>query len=189
MERCSSVAQPESPIVYELDAADLIVSVNEAWENFARNNDGGSLTREAVLNKPLWSFIVHLETSQLYRAILQRVRTGRTIQFAYRCDAPQIRRFMSMEVSLLKSIFVQFESRIIRVESREPVRLLDATVERTATLLTVCGWCKKVRRTNGAWAEVEEVIVEMDLFNKEQMPQLTHGMCEDCYTMIIKAIE
>jgi hypothetical protein len=53
----------------------------------------------AVIGFLLWDFICHPETKQLFHDLLKKVReTGRPVTFPYRCDSPDCRRFMELEI-------------------------------------------------------------------------------------------
>jgi hypothetical protein len=179
----------DSPLRYKINPSDHIISVNDAWLAFAHNNDGDMLTREGVINHLLWDFIVDEETANLYSIMLEKVRAGETIRFKFRCDSAQSRRFMKMEISLLADKSVQFESRIIREESREAVKLLDVKVVRTQEFLTICGWCKKLKNLEGSWVEIEEAIADRELFHKKEIPKLTHGICSVCYENVLSTMD
>jgi hypothetical protein len=185
----SILSQSESSINYIIDASDRLISVNDAWLSFTCNNDGGLLTREAVLNQSLWDFIVNEEAVNLYIIILEKVRAGKVIRFKFRCDSPQSRRFMEMEISLLGNAFVQFKSQVMREESREVVNLLDVKASRTQEFLTICSWCNRLKTLDERWIEIEEIIVERELFYKDEVPKLTHGICIDCYENVVRSID
>jgi len=60
---------------------------------------------------------------------------------------------------------VEFESRIVRQELREHVRLMNPSVERGKRFVSICGWCKKIALPNGQWVEVEEAVRVLNLFH------------------------
>jgi hypothetical protein len=43
----------------------------------------------------------------------------------------------------------------------------------------MCGWCKRVSVRN-TWVEVEDAVLELRLFEREVLPDLTHGICPGC---------
>ena len=88
--------------IWILDADDKIVRVNDAWLAFAAENTAPQLTASVVLDQSIWRFIQGQETSYLYQQIFRRVRAGQSpVTFPFRCDSPDCRRFMEMELSLL----------------------------------------------------------------------------------------
>ncbi|RMF84814.1 MAG: hypothetical protein D6736_18575 [Nitrospinota bacterium] len=170
-----------SPFIHRIDAEDRIIFVNEAWLAFAQQNDASHLTREAVLGQPLWCFIAGEETQHLYTLLLSQVRsTGQRRWIPFRCDSPDRRRFMEMEIALCAPGEVQFTSWLLREEVRPPLPLFEAKQERSPTLLTLCSWCKKVKISPTEWIEVEEAIRRLDLFADPHPPRITHGICPSC---------
>jgi hypothetical protein len=82
---------------------------------------------------------------------------------------------------------VEFESRIVRQELREHVRLMNPSVERGKRFVSICGWCKKIALPNGQWVEVEEAVRVLNLFDEPQLPTLTHGICGECTASFLKS--
>jgi hypothetical protein len=63
--------------------------------------------------------------------------------------------------------------------------LLASDSLRSTELLRSCGWCKRVDVGGGEWAEVEEAVVRLRLFDLPKLPLLTHGMCEGCQARML----
>ena len=168
---------------YRIDSTDTIVSVSDNWCTFADANAwGSSLRAEDVVGHKLWDFIQDPETQHLYRELFRRVREGlpsRTIPF--RCDSPSERRYLDLFIESLPDEQIQMTSKILRTEPRDPVRLLDVDTPRSTELVTVCSMCKKIKVLPGQWAEIEEGLAHLRLFEADQIPQLTHGLCPSCY--------
>ena len=87
-------------------------------------------------------------------------------------------------------------NRVLRIEFREPISLLDTGARRSRKLLSVCSWCKKIRVEQAGgpghaarWLEVEEAIAELGLFEPEILPELSHEVCEDCYRLVIHQLQ
>lgn len=176
-----SFAHHPTTFLYQIDAADKLVFVDEPWLSFARENDAAQLTRAVVLQQPLWNYITDAETRHLYQAMLARVRTDAIqIKLPFRCDSPTQRRFMEMAISQTADGFIQFDTRIVKQEQREPVGLLDIGRKRSDEILTMCGWCKKVEVRPEQWLEAEEAVAHLKLFDSRRLPQLSHGICDLC---------
>jgi len=167
--------------IWIIDDADKIVHVNDDWLAFAQENTAPQLTASLVLDQPIWRFIQGQETSYLYRQIFRRVRAGKSpVKFPFRCDSPDCRRFMEMELSLLPGNAIQFMAHILREEWRDPVDLLDASRDSTREFLKICSWCKKINIPGRGWGEIEAAIVALDLFGHHPMPRMTHTICDAC---------
>jgi hypothetical protein len=171
--------------IWIIDAADKLVYVNDDWLAFAGENTTPQLTASLVLDQPIWRFIQGKETSYLYQQIFSRVREGRSpVTFPFRCDSPDCRRFMEIHLSLLPGDAIQFFSRILREEWRDPLGILDASRDRSREFLKICSWCKKIFIPGWDWGEIEVAIEPLDLFGHQSMPQLTHTICDSCYTAV-----
>lgn len=179
----------EPTIVYRVNHQDEITYVNEAWLQFAACNNGLHLLLDDVLQRPLWDFITDVTTRQLYRDALQRARAGRPIRFHFRCDAPDLRRWLEMRIAMADEGDIEFQTRLIDAEPRPAVSLLSPLARRTDDPLKICGWCKKVALEGGAWVEVEEAVEQLGLFDAVVLPLLSHGICEPCYQDMCETLE
>jgi hypothetical protein len=168
-------------ILYRLNDEDQIIFVNNAWDEFATANEGEHLARGHVLRRYLWDFITDSTTQQLYRDVLKRVRSGRPVRFGFRCDSPDRRRLMEMDILPKENRAIEFRTRTVAEERREPQVLLEVHQNRNDELLRMCSWCKKVD-IGGDWAEVEDAVARLRLFEQAVLPNLTHGICETCFT-------
>lgn len=177
-------------IHYRIDAENRISSVSDSWSEFALDNGSAKLRREDVVGTSLWDWIADPETEQLYRTLIERVRTtGRKLSVPFRCDAPELRRFMQLQISVTKNDFIDLEAQVAREEKRETQRLLDPTQPRGDELIRMCGWCKKVPVADDRWLEVEDAITELGLFEAASIPQISHTVCPDCFATTMAAIE
>lgn len=176
-------ATASATLVYEIDASDRLVAVNDAWTAFAVASDAPELAAPGVLGVCLWDAITDPSTGDLYRTLLTRVRRGEVIEYFYRCDGPAARRDMSMRVAL-DGPRVRFTSRLDTASDRSPQLLLDRRAPRSGELLRVCGWCKKVAVTDDRWEEVEVAIPQLGLQAAHTLPALTHGICPACFDRV-----
>jgi len=171
--------QPVS-LVYRIDSHNRITWVNETWTDFARENHGKGVLPERVIGTNLFASLSDDRVQGLYAVILKRVRTGVTVEFSYRCDAPDRRREFAMTVRPLKDFGIEFMSTMTGEEIRPSVPLLEPGHPRTRTLLPVCSWCQKIATPDGRWLPVEEAVTVLQLDKAEQLPDITHGICEAC---------
>ena len=173
---------------YRIDRDDRIVSVDVPWLAFARENDLSDLDEAAVLGRPVLAFISDAETRHLYELAFARVRaTGRGIVLPFRCDSPTLRRYMELDISALSDAGLSLVGRLLWIEERPHVALLDVTTPRTRASLVICSWCKRVRMPDG-WREVEHAVAQLRLFDSALLPQLTHGICEACRDRVLGAL-
>jgi hypothetical protein len=178
------------PIVYSMDASDCIVSVNAAWAEFARANDGAHLLEPDILGRRLWDLISDPSTQEIYRGLVGRVRQGVTsVRFGFRCDAPGRRRLLQMAMSPLKNEGVRFEVIPLVLQDRPAVPLLQASVARGEDVMRICGWCKRIPGSDGAWLEIEDAVRSLNLFDEAPLPDLTHGICPACNATMMAAMD
>lgn len=180
--------QSGSNIIYRINGDDLIVFVNEAWDRFALRNDAPDLVGANVLERSLWDFIDDETTCQLYKDILAIVRTGKILHFNFNCDSPDRIRFMEMIISAEKNGGIQFQTKTLQTRARPPESLLDRNARRTQGFLHICSWCKAIETGQEEWKDVEEAISILDLFKRDKLPHLTHGICDSCYLRISEKI-
>jgi hypothetical protein len=166
---------------YRIDGWDHIVEIGGAWESFAAENDGRAVAAANVLGRPLWDFITGPTTVLIWRQVLDHVRQiGVSVRFSYRCDSPQLRRFMRMAVSPQPKGGVLFESQLFRTEPRRMplhVRLGDsATVAR-------CSLCNFLQ-VRGVWTDVVDA-VEIGLVMDQDLPVVVaYGICPRCRNLL-----
>lgn len=171
--------------VYCIDCRDHITAVNDAWREFAIENGAAGLAHDTVVGRSLWSYVTDTETLHLYQQMLRRLRTNRqSIHVPFRCDAPALRRYMELEMTVADDDSVCFTAEIVRLEPRAPVALLDDLQTRRDGLLRMCSWCKKVELDDKTWADVEEAVKRLRIFDQARLPYITHGMCDACFARL-----
>lgn len=170
--------------IHTVGTTGVIVAVNQEWLEFAKENDAPELVREAVVGRPLWDFMTDRETRHISRLLFEKaLRSGESITIPYRCDSPGIKRFLEMEIVPMKDGTVEFRSSYLKFEPRTPVSLLDRGASRGGEFITICSWCRRVRLAN-EWVELDEAVRRLDLFSSASLPQLSHGICQDCNRLV-----
>lgn len=183
---------PTETIIYRIDRDDRIVSVNAAWDAFASANAGHAVAGDRVVGRGLFEFIGDATTRALYRQMLARIRGGRDMRFTFRCDSPECRRLMEMQVRRADdSGGVEFRSEALEERPRPPVWVSQAdgaTDPDDRVPLRVCGWCNRVD-VAGAWLELEEAMPRLGILEEAAPPDLTHGICEACFEKMAAELE
>lgn len=173
---------PTGVVEYIVQPDCTVVEIDGDWDQFALANAGGGLLAADVVGRDLRDFVSGPATRLVYEALIERVaRTRAAVQFTFRCDAPELRRHMRMEVVGEGSDNVRFTSRIVREEPRPAQALLTADADRSDLTIVMCSWCKRVK-LGDSWVEVEEYVERTGLMEEERFPQLSHGLCPDCAT-------
>jgi len=127
-------------------------------------------------------FIAGPETRYIFDRILARARDGVGMTLPFRCDSPTERRHMSLTVTSLGRNEVEFRSRLVEAQPRDSIAVLEPDPPRSESLITLCSWCNR-GRIGDRWAEIEEVVAELRLFDAV-VPKLTHGMCPTCVALV-----
>jgi len=173
--------------IYQVDNDDVIISINRDCLDFARENSAGNINQTDIIGTCLWQFISDSETIHIYQTLLQKVRNGCfPLQISYRCDSPEKRRLMEMTITRCSNDTIEFQNQILTEETRKSIPLLNPDQPRNNALISMCGWCKKVK-TNIGWLEIEDAILSLNLFEKEILPQISHGICSFCKTHLISS--
>jgi hypothetical protein len=121
--------------------------------------------------------------------LLQRARDSlSTVRFKFRCDAPAERRLLEMEIIPRADGSIEFQTNLITTQPRDEVSLLDRRSGRSDLLLKICGWCMRVQ-VNDSWLTIEDAITELRLFEAPRLPNVTHGMCPECYEGMLATLE
>ena len=178
-----------SDLCYELNAHDEISSVNEEWLRFALANDGEPLRASQILGRPLWHFIGDQETQHIYRLLHRRVRAdGAPVRLCFRCDAPDRRRLLELEISAGPERRLIYRVRTLREQERQPVPLLEPHRPRSEHFVTICAWCERVAVPPHGWLAIEAAIAVLPQLAEPRPPQLTHGVCEVCAQALHNAL-
>lgn len=121
--------------------------------------------------------------------LVRRLREdGREVVLPFRCDSPELRREMDLQIGARAAgRFVVFSARLRAEERRpEPQPLLSAEAERGAGTLTMCGWCDRFL-VAGEWVEVDEAASRLSLFGRDRLPEISHGVCPECGKLLLAA--
>lgn len=172
-------------ISYSVDADDTIVSTGGDWDTVAAESDAPELCDLGRVN--LLASISDPTLQELWRLILNDVRaSNRRHGFALRCDAPTLRRWLTLVVEPHADGSVAFNSVETSTEVRPYVGLLDRRAPRTDDLVKVCAWCGRAQA--GGWVTIEEAVKRLGLFGRATMPRISHGICDDCQSDIMDEI-
>jgi hypothetical protein len=174
----------QNRFVHIVNRQDEITFVDEAWLTFAKKNDWSDAG--TVVGTSLWDHISDTTARHLYHLWMTQVRgSGKPITVPFRCDSPDARRFMELQISRQDQHLV-FASRLIREEPREHIALLDFRTPRDSQILKMCLWCKKINTST--WVPTEAAVRELNLFDAPVMPMLTHVTCPDCEAIGLSSV-
>ena len=180
-----AMIKPSAEIAYQIDCNDRLVGFNDQWNVFAANNDGFLLSSQFACNVSIWDFIHDAETRHIHKVLLKKVRKShQALSFPFRCDSPDVRRYMRMGISPQGDGNVMYRCSFIREEAREPLASEAPPFEDRNTFLRMCSWCKKADVGGNVWMEIEDAVEHLGLFSSAQLQPITHTMCEACLALL-----
>ena len=167
--------------VWTIDRENVITSVGGDWDAFAAGNEAAALCGSGVVGRSLFEFIDGEETQRIYRLLLRRVRAlDAPILVPFRCDSPEMRRDMRLEIEPLSERAIEFRGVLVAAEPRAHLRLLARNAPRSEPLLVSCSFCLRIRLSDDEWVEAEDAVVRLGLLARERIPRLAHGVCPAC---------
>lgn len=135
-----------------VDGGNRILAVNDAWDGFAAGNDGSEVFRDRVIGTDLLVWIRGDETRMMLAALMQFVRlTGENVRREYRCDSPELRRYMRMTVHRERSGLVRFDHELLRTEPMQPAVRFAVPGAPDAKTVRRCSMCNRVELANAWW--------------------------------------
>jgi hypothetical protein len=175
------VTQVQPVYRYCLNEANVIVWVDHWWLAFAQENNAAGLTEDSVVGRDLWQFIADEPTRILYREINDHVRAfGNPIEVPFRCDSPTLQRYMQLTISKQGSDKLLYESVLIRAVPQTRLAVLDCQQKRSNAFLTMCSFCKRSLIETSGWLAMEDVSLNLRMYDKQTVPELRYTVCPDC---------
>lgn len=172
---------------YAIDEQDRLIKVDEGYYRFAEEN--GWSEAGTSLGRSLWDYVAGDEMRKLQRMLVRRIRDEvGDVELPFRCDGPGVRREMNVRiVARPGGRVVLFSARLRSEQPRDlPQLLLDPEAPRGEDVLEMCGWCDRFQ-VDGEWVQVEEAAKRLGLFDRTELPMLSHGICPDCQAMLLAA--
>jgi hypothetical protein len=179
----------ERRFIYILDKQGIITDINEDWLAFARENEAEELSLERVLGKHLLDFTEGAQVRYLYQLMLDEVLLRQqALVFPFRCDSPDMRRYMEAEVSCTDNEHIRFCNHIVRCEQRETLNILERDIERSDKIVVMCSYCNKFRSEEGHWLEPEVLLTTRHFMELSAPPGISHGVCKPCFDLAMAQI-
>jgi hypothetical protein len=171
-------------ILYYLNEGDEIVTVNSAWNRFARENGSPGALAPNVQWRPLWEFISDGTTSLLSRRLIRRAREGAVVDFCFRCDAPETIRLARMRIRRQHGGLLEICVRTLGTITRRPLPIMPATLL-SGGQAQWCSWCQRIEVSPGEWFVTEDAIREMASASWQFPIRVRPGSCPDCVARMI----
>jgi hypothetical protein len=174
-------------LTYAIDHDDRLVKADQGYYRFAEENGWDEVG--ASLGRSLWDFVAGDDLKKLQRMLLRRLRSEvRSVELPFRCDSPEARREMMIRiVAHASGRAVLFAAFIESEKARQvPQPMLDPKSPRGADSLTMCGWCDRFL-VDGEWVEIEVGAEQLGLFQRSELPTISHDICPECSEMLLAA--
>lgn len=164
-------------IEYLLDERDQIISTGGDWNDFATQNDASELSDEKLMGRPLLDFVSGKVTRSYIQVLIEQVRkSGQSIALDYRCDSPDVRRFMQMKVSPSLNNGIRFQNRVLRIEPRETPVTFYRPAERIRGCYNRCSMCNRIKVAE-VWGEAESLLPRREY---QKGVAVIYGICPGC---------
>lgn len=167
---------------YALDNKDRIVMINGQWDDFARENNGINIYVNDIRGNSIWQYISGDPTKMWFDVLLQRVKLKKiSIERPYRCDSPDLKRHMKMQISYKDDLLV-IENFLLYTEKRQrPIYIQHATTPQHRSTKLRCSICGRIQYQQ-QWQEPNFLPLT------ESFPvNVTYAVCEECNTLLPKA--
>jgi hypothetical protein len=178
----TDAAAAASQLSYTLDPDDAITAVTGDWDRFALDNGGDESLSTKIIGRRLDHFISGDVTLMFVRTLLMSARTlKRTIQRPYRCDSPQLKRFMEMTIVPRGNGVLEVCHRQVRSEPyRYALTFTAAMPGAGSNFVKRCSLCQRIR-VGDRWSEVDDAVLEGRLQQGAAAKlAVLYGVCPDC---------
>ena len=162
---------------YWLDDSLRITKVSEAWDQFAQDNEGEQALGVIVRGRSLWDFVVDDVTRMWLEVLIKLARMrNEQIERPYRCDSPELKRYMLMRITPEGQDSLRVDHILISTAPRRrPVHIHPA---RRAPFLSMarrrCSMCGRVA-SGDMWLEPDD-----DPASEGATLTVIYTVCEDC---------
>lgn len=149
---------------YIIDSHYRIIDVHSQWDKFAADNEGNpNIYKKNILFKNIMDFIKGDAVKMWYESIISLSKTLNIhITRPYRCDSPDKKRFMEMEVIPLQDGNILINHYLIKEEAIKTSvsSFIFHRADEKNSLLR-CSVCNQFLHIN-RWIELEEAVKHYD---------------------------
>ncbi len=175
-------------VTYRINERDEITSVNDDWCRYASEHGWENVSPDNAINMPIYHYITDTTTSIIYENLFKRVRGGSTVRYTFNCESSSHRRKMEMTVTALGNRGgVEIKARMLSKQARILQNINTEATYQQEKFMRACGWCYRIDM-NGKWLDIEVAVSKLGIYEFSRLPKLTHGICKDCYSDMIKEV-
>ena len=152
--------------------------MSENWDEFARNNDGISVLSQNVIGKSIKEFISGDPSIMWMDAILMSAKIkGKPIEKNYRCDSPDMKRYMKMIIQPLDNGCLKLTHYVIKTEKQKQRIIYKGSKILTPNTMQRCSVCGRILYEN-SWYEINEY-AEIKPKNISEF-KVIYSVCDGC---------
>jgi len=168
---------------YWLDKEYRVTRVSPEWDDFAKLNNGENITSEKVVGKLIFDYITDDTTRMWLETILLLAKvTQKTFERPYRCDSPDLKRFMKLRVTTDEHNEIRLEHIVLSTEKR----YRNITFEYKKDFMSIpyirCSICGFIKSDN-KWSEPDELIKKEATIKTHEF-KVIYSVCESCKYLI-----
>lgn len=145
---------------YILNGEYKIIEVHPEWDNFAKENFATSDTlKNKIIGKKIMDFIKGDPVRMWYETIISYAKSlNIRVKRPYRCDSPNKKRYMEMEVIPMKDGKIKVNHYLIKEEEvKNPIETFKFSLEMDKNSSLRCSSCNRFLHLN-RWIELEEAV-------------------------------
>ncbi|MEJ7699195.1 MAG: Crp/Fnr family transcriptional regulator [Pyrinomonadaceae bacterium] len=120
--------------------------------------------------------------SMANRAIIQSAGAG------FRMKAKDVKAEFALGGVFQQMLLRYTQALMTQISQTAVQNLLDTNALHSDDLIHICSWCKRVDVGQENWEEIEEAVKTLGVFEQEKLPQITHGICSDCYKTMLEQL-
>lgn len=165
----------EEGIVVALDHEGTIVWTNQAWEKFARDNDGDEISPRFGLGARYLDGITG-PLRPYFEAVFDNVRaTQEPFEQDYECSSPDLFRLHHVRILPIDEhgLLIEHSARASHPHGGGPELTTDAAFRDDRGMLLQCSNCRRVHCVGDGWHWIREWV-------KTPPVATTHGLCAAC---------
>ncbi len=175
-----SLLETDPAVIYLLGRGLRIVYCNPAWEQFAAENDGKNLSREAVFGRAVLDDVPEPLQKFYSSAFAQVQKTGDIWEHDYECSSAKLYRLFHMRILPLSFACLLVENSL-RIEEQHE---MDGSVIAAQFnylnehgIVTICCHCRRALRVGSDKQAVWDWIPR---FLAGHPGRVSHGLCRAC---------
>jgi len=174
------MAQQEA-IVYWINRQMEITAVDGPWDQFAQENDGEDVASSSVLGRSIWAFITGDPARMWVETLFQLAAvTGKMVERPYRCDSPDLKRFMRMRIVPEGVGTLRIEHELLYTEKQQRTVIIRPARNLRASGLMRCSVCGRVNQGE-SWREPD--LSDVPSMNEPSL-QVMYTVCQECFLLL-----